>query len=222
MARCRVAGRLNTSATANRMVTTPAAIRISRWRRRNARTRSATRRPASAKISSGTTAPTAKDNVNAIVGNPIEPVAPARTIAASTGPAHGTYSTPSASPSPKPPLPEPNCFCGSQENGFSSSASKGGKINPTPIATRATNPNPRMASCGRWRRDTHADPATVTALKLTTRPAITRYGRSDSARESLAGGGPTDPAAAGTPAAARALCAPDIGDRRSTAQYTAD
>ena len=33
------------------------------------------------------------------------PVAPATTIAASTGPAQGTYSTPSARPSPKPLLP---------------------------------------------------------------------------------------------------------------------
>ena len=33
------------------------------------------------------------------------PVAPATTIAARTGPAQGTYSTPSASPSPKPLLP---------------------------------------------------------------------------------------------------------------------
>src|ERR1700689_2678903 len=200
------------------MVTTPAAIRISRWRRRNARTRSATRRPASAKISSGTTAPTAKDDVNAIVGNPIEPVAPARTIAASTGPAHGTYSTPSASPSPKPLLPEPNCFCGSQENGFSSSASRGGKINPTPIATRATNPNHRMACCGRCSSDSNADPATGAALKLTTRPAITRYGRSDSAREGLAGGGAPDPAAAGTPAAAPAPCGPPNRVTRRTRQ----
>ena len=37
--------------------------------------------------------------------SPMDPVAPATTIAASTGPAHGTYSTPSARPRPKPLLP---------------------------------------------------------------------------------------------------------------------
>ena len=191
-------------------------MRISRWRRRKARTRSATRRPARAKISSGITAPTANDAVNAMVGNPIEPVAPARTMAASTGPAHGTYSTPSASPSPKPLLPEPNCFCGSRENGFSSSVSTDGKINPTPIATSATNANHRMASCGRCSSDSNADPAKVTVLKLTTRPAITRYGRSDSAREGLAGGRSTVPGAAEVPAVARALCAPEMRMTGST------
>jgi hypothetical protein len=84
------------NATARRIVTTPAAIWISRWRRPKARTRSATRRPARAKNSSSTAAPTANAMINTIVGSPTEPVAPPRTMAASTGPAHGTYSTPSA------------------------------------------------------------------------------------------------------------------------------
>ena len=61
--------------------------------------------PASAKTSNGSAAPTANDSVSAMVGSPIVPVAPAMTMAASTGPAHGTYSTPSARPSPKPLLP---------------------------------------------------------------------------------------------------------------------
>ena len=87
------------------------------------------------------------------------PVAPAMTMAASTGPAHGTYSTPSASPSPKPLLPEPNCFCGSLENGFSSSASNFGKINPMPIITNAISATHRMASCGRCSSDSSAEPA---------------------------------------------------------------
>ena len=47
----------------------------------------------------------AKEIVNATVSRPMDPVAPATTIAARTGPAQGTYSTPSASPSPKPLLP---------------------------------------------------------------------------------------------------------------------
>ena len=92
-------------------------------------------------------------------GRPMVPVAPATTIAASTGPAHGTYSTPSARPSPKPLLPEPNCFCGSLENGFSRSASNCGKINPRPITTSATSATQRMASCGRCSSDSSAEPA---------------------------------------------------------------
>ena len=47
----------------------------------------------------------ANEIVSATVSRPIEPVAPATTMAASTGPAQGTYSTPSASPNPKPLLP---------------------------------------------------------------------------------------------------------------------
>ena len=39
-------------------------------------------------------------------------------------------------------VPEPNCFCGSRENGFSRSASNCGKINPRPIATSATSADP--------------------------------------------------------------------------------
>ena len=48
----------------------PAVIRISRWRRRNAATRSATRRPARAKNSSGSAAPMANARVSAMVGQP--------------------------------------------------------------------------------------------------------------------------------------------------------
>ncbi|BBX64280.1 hypothetical protein MSAS_34540 [Mycobacterium saskatchewanense] len=56
----------------------------------------------------------------------------------------------------------------------------------------------------------------MTALKLTTRPTITRYGRNDSALESLAGADPPVLAAAGIVAAARALCAPDMRITGST------
>ena len=163
----------------------PAATRISRCRRRNAATRSATRRPASAKNSKGSAAPTANDSVSAMVDRPMVPVAPAMTMAARTGPAHGTYSTPSAKPSPKPLLPEPNCFCGSRENGFSNTASNCGKIRPMPMATSATSATHRIASCGRRSSDSRAEPTSVTTLKLSTKPAMTRYGRSASDSERL-------------------------------------
>jgi hypothetical protein len=66
-----------------------------------------------------------------------------------------------------------------------------------------------MPPGGRCSSDSNADPASVTVLKLTTSPAITRYGRSDSARGGLAAEGPTVVAVVDIPAAARALCAPD-------------
>ena len=43
----------------------------------------------------------------------------------------------------------------------------------------------RNASCGRCSSESSADPASVTTLKLSTRPAITRYGRSVSDTERL-------------------------------------
>ena len=81
---------LNVSATASPIRTTPATIRTPRCRVWNARTRSATPRPASANASSGMAVPTAKARVSATVVAPIRPVAPATVIAASTGPAQGT------------------------------------------------------------------------------------------------------------------------------------
>ena len=76
-----------------------------RCRRRNAPTRSATPRPANAKASSGKAVPIANVAVRIRMGGPMDAVPPATTIAASTGPAHGTYSAPSVKPSPKPLLP---------------------------------------------------------------------------------------------------------------------
>ena len=69
-------------------------------------------RPASAKISSGTAAPAAKPAVSPIVPRPMCPVAPATVIAASTGPAQGTKTAPSAIPRTNPLPPVPNRCCG--------------------------------------------------------------------------------------------------------------
>ena len=60
-----------------------------------------------------------------------------------------------------------------------------GKMSPTPITVRATMPIHRIASCGRCSSESSADPARVTTLKLSTRPAITRNGRSVSDTERL-------------------------------------
>ena len=65
------------------------------------------RRPASANTSSGNAVPIANAAVRTRIGRPMDAVPPATTMAASTGPAHGTYSAPKVSPSPKPLLPLP-------------------------------------------------------------------------------------------------------------------
>jgi len=154
--------------------------------------------------------PIANDTVNAMVPTPIVPVAPASTMAASTGPAQGTNNTPRARPRPNPLRPSLALNCGIRANGFSRISSNCGKISPIPMTVSATMPIHRNASCGRCSSDSNADPASVTTLKLTTRPAITRYGRSDSAPRrfglTLVA---TPPGAASAGATSRALCAPE-------------
>ena len=108
----------------------------------------------------------------------MDPVAPASTMAASTGPAHGTNSTPRARPRPNPLRPSLALNWGMRANGFSRICSNCGTIRPIPIRVRATMPAHRIASCGRCSSVRSADPARVTMLKLRTSPAITRYGRS--------------------------------------------
>ncbi|BBN50198.1 hypothetical protein JPH1_46730 [Mycobacterium avium subsp. hominissuis] len=103
---------MNTSATASTIIAIPPATCIARCRRRNAATRWATRRPASAKASSGSAFPAANVAVNTSAPGPIEEVPPATTIAASTGPAHGTYSAPNVRPRPKPSAPGRLWRCG--------------------------------------------------------------------------------------------------------------
>ena len=62
--------------------------------------------------------------------------------------------------------------------GFSRISSNRGKINPTPMAVSAMRPAHLIASCGRCSSDSKDVPIRVTRLKLSTRPPITRYGRS--------------------------------------------
>ena len=152
-------------------------MRMPRWWVRNVFTRSATRRPARAKTSSGRAAPIANETVSTTVSTPMRPVEPATVIAASTGPAQGTYTAPSARPSGNPPRSVPTFRCGIHENGFSSSCSKRGTMSPTPISTSTTMPAQRSTSCGRPSRPRMSEPTSVNRLKLTTSPAITRYGR---------------------------------------------
>ena len=108
----------------------------------------------------------------------MDPVPPATTIAASTGPAHGTYSAPSVRPSPKPLLPlTVRPVAGFARTAVRSGASAAGRSVRDRSAVSVTSAAHRIASWGRCRADNSAEPASVTTLKLQTRPAITRYGR---------------------------------------------
>ena len=70
--------------------------------------------------------------------------------------------------------------------GFSSISSNRGKIKPRPMTVSAMSPAHLIASCGRCRSDSSDVPMRVTRLKLSTRPPITRYGRSLSDSAGLA------------------------------------
>src|ERR1700753_2312310 len=213
MARCRASVTLKVSATASPISTAPATIRTPRCRVRNARTRSATPRPASAKISSGNAVPTAKARVSATVVTPIRPVAPATVIAASTGPAHGTYTAPRARPSTKPPWPEPTRRCGIQVNGRSSRSWTRGTIMATPTSTSTTRPTQRMMSLGSGSTLRNRVPSSVNAAKLRVSPATTRYGRDPGPRDGpVAGSGPADGGPDGSaPGAVAAVGSPGPG-----------
>ena len=117
---------LNAIATAITISTAPPTSRACGACRRSALTRRDSCPPARATASSGIAVPTANAAVTKTAVSPTRCVAPTTVMAASTGPAHGTYSTPSASPSTNPP-PRP---LGRRvlilANGRSSSAPSGG------------------------------------------------------------------------------------------------
>ena len=54
------------------------------------------------------------------------------------------------------------------------------------MATKAASATQRITSCGRCNSDSSAEPTSVTTLKLSTSPAITRYGRDTSRLTSTA------------------------------------
>src|SRR3984893_8960264 len=89
-----------------------------------------------------------------------------------------------------------------RENGRSSRCSKRGKIKPRPMPTTAASATQRMASCGRCSNDSKAEPISVTRLKLSTRPTITRKCRETSCFGLTA--------TATAPSAV--LCVPDVPD----------
>ena len=195
MARCSAAGRLNTSATASRIVTTPAATRISRWRRRKALTRSATRWPASAKNSSGTAAPTANVTVSTTMGRPM----------LRGGPGHDYRGQHRAGARN---VQHTQCQTETETIGLLHDPllrNTGERLFQHLFDTRedqAETDRDQRDQCrpSEWRpvegaaSDSSAEPSRVTRLKLNTNPAITRYGRDTSRLISTA----TAPSAVGS------------------------
>ena len=98
-------------------------------------------------------------------------------MAASTGPAQGTYRTPRARPRTNPPARSLGRRALSRVNGRSISVPTDGMRYPIPTRTSKTMPASRSESCGRCSRERISDPARTTRLKLRTRPAITASGR---------------------------------------------
>lgn len=109
-----------------------------------------------------------------MISGPMRPVDPATMIAASIGPAHGTNTAPSASPTAKPLRWFETCFCGIQENGFSSSRSTAGMSRPTPMRISTAMPTQRMMSCGSPSAPRITEPTSVTSVNEVTSPRITR------------------------------------------------
>ena len=103
MSRCSPPKTLKAMATAMTMSTAPPARRASGARRRTAPIRRVSWLPATAIARSGTAVPAANAAVRMTAVSPTRCVAPITVMAASTGPAQGTYRTPRARPRTNPP-----------------------------------------------------------------------------------------------------------------------
>lgn len=170
---CSSDGRSKYNATASSSITTPPIARTLPLFLRKNFTRSEILAPANANTSNGAVAPIAKDTVRATVSTPIFPLAAAIVIAVRTGPAHGTYNSPSPSPRPKPPPLGLTFRCGSFENGFSSKRSSGGISRLSPTTDNTTSPTIRRMSSGRFSALISNEPSRVKTVKLSTSPPIT-------------------------------------------------
>ena len=140
--------------------------------------------PASANTSNGADAPRANATVSTTVDQPMSPVAPATVTAASTGPAQGTYTAPSAMPTTKPPRPRA-LFCrntgrGRYSKGLSTRCPSCGTIMPSPTSTNRVMPIQRRIPVGKPRAPSTTVPSKVMAEKLSAMPATTRKGRARS------------------------------------------
>jgi hypothetical protein len=119
-----------TAATSTRAA--PVVARRARACVRRKRARRAGAPPEAASTSSGMPVPAPKAAVSSRLPNPIWWVAPTTAMVARTGPAHGTYTSRSARPVPKPPRPGAAAWPLSRENGRSSSSSRARDEQPDP------------------------------------------------------------------------------------------
>jgi hypothetical protein len=136
--------------------------------------RRTTPRPASANTRSGIATPSENETVSTTVPASMRPVDPATMIAASTGPAQGTKTVPRASPTPNPPRSFETSRRGIHWNGRSRRCSSRGTIRATPSTASTTIPAHRRKLWGKPSAPSTSEPASVTAVKLTISPAITR------------------------------------------------
>ena len=98
-------------------------------------------------------------------------------MAASTGPAQGTKTSPRLSPRMSPPPPVYGRLRTNRTKGRPSRSPTGGTMSPRPTRPSTTNPRSRRKSKGRPNELSSQVPVKVKALKLITSPATTVRGR---------------------------------------------
>ena len=156
-------------------------MRTPRWWERNASTRLPTSFPPRANASSGMATPRAKERQRVRMWASTVPVAPATEIAANTGPAQGTKTTPMARPTTKPPLSRALACTlpafGSFWKGHSRISCTRANTIPRPTRTSSAIPIFHTISAGRPRALSSVVANSVTRLKLVTNPPTTCHGR---------------------------------------------
>ena len=95
-------------------------------------------------------------------------------MAAITGPAHGTYTAPSARPRTNGPPALDGSGCGSRVNGCCRTRCTAGTTRPSPARNSTISPAQRSTPAGRCSAVTSSDPVRVSTAKLSTRPATIR------------------------------------------------
>ena len=169
--------RLNarTSAVTTRMA--PITLRTAAAWTRTERIRVASSRPARANSSRGTATPTANAAVSTTADQPIRCWAPTSAMAASTGPAQGTKTSPRLSPRTNPPPSVTSRPAVSRANGRSNRSPRAGTMRPRPRTPRTPIPIQRNNPSGSPRALSSHDPTSTVTEKLSTRPATTAKGR---------------------------------------------
>src|SRR5919109_2339919 len=141
------------------------------------RTLCAKRRLAPATPSIGTAAPAAYASATKNVSSPPPPVAESAVTAASTGPAHGTKTSPRLRPRTMPLLSVRGRVRPRRSSGRSASAASCGTSSVAATRNSRTIARFLSMSCGSPSESSSDDPMTVKTLKLPTSPRMIPYGR---------------------------------------------